>query len=127
MTIPGIGPLISTAMVAAIGRGEAFDRGRDFAAWIGLIPSVNTAPAVEQSLGRISKRGSRYLRMLFVQAANVVLMRPHRWPGLQLRGLVGPGINTDASQQTGHCLGQQARTHRLERAEKRDAIRRPKR
>ena len=38
MTVPGIGPIISTAMVAAIGRGEAFDRGRDFAAWIGLVP-----------------------------------------------------------------------------------------
>lgn len=38
MTIPGIGPLISTAMVAAIGKGEAYDRGRDFAAWLGLVP-----------------------------------------------------------------------------------------
>jgi len=79
MTIPGIGPLISTAMVAAIGRGEAFDRGRDFAAWIGLIPRQYSTGG-RTVLGRISKRGSRYLRMLFVQAANVVLMRPHRWP-----------------------------------------------
>lgn len=38
MTIPGIGPMISTAMVAAIGTGEAFARGRDFAAWVGLVP-----------------------------------------------------------------------------------------
>ena len=38
MIIPGVGPMISTPMVAAIGRGEAFDRVRDFAAWIGLIP-----------------------------------------------------------------------------------------
>ena len=38
MTVPGIGPMISTAMVAAIGEGEAFDRGRDFAAWVGLVP-----------------------------------------------------------------------------------------
>jgi transposase len=78
MSIPGIGPLISTAIVAAIGRGEAFDRGRDVAAWIGLIrrqysTGGRTVP------GRISKRGSQYLRMLFVQAANVVLMRPHHW------------------------------------------------
>lgn len=38
MTIYGIGPMISTAMVAAVGRGEAFDRGRDFTAWVGLVP-----------------------------------------------------------------------------------------
>ena len=38
MSVPGVGPLISTAMVAAIGRGEAFERGRDFAAWLGLVP-----------------------------------------------------------------------------------------
>ncbi|WP_073201159.1 IS110 family transposase [Roseovarius marisflavi] len=80
MTIPGIGPLISTAMVAAVGRGEVFDRGRDFAAWIGLIPRQYSTGG-RTVLGRISKRGSRYLRMLFVQAANVVLMRPHHWPG----------------------------------------------
>ena len=80
MTIPGIGPLISTAMVAAIGQGDAFDRGRDFAAWIGLIPRQYSTGG-RTVLGRISKRGSRYLRMLFVQAANVVLMRPHHWPG----------------------------------------------
>ena len=79
MTIPGIGPLISTAMVAAVGQGEAFDRGRDFAAWIGLIPRQYSTGG-RTVLGRISKRGSRYLRMLFVQAANVVLMRPHHWP-----------------------------------------------
>ena len=44
MTVSGIGPMISTAMVAAIGRGEEFDRGRDFAAWIDLVPG-STAPA----------------------------------------------------------------------------------
>ena len=38
MSVPGVGPLISTAMVAAIGSGEAFERGRDFAAWLGLVP-----------------------------------------------------------------------------------------
>lgn len=79
MTIPGIGPMISTAMVAAIGTGEAFDRGRDFAAWVGLVPRQYSTGG-RTVLGRISKRGSRYLRMLFVQAAKVILMRPHRWP-----------------------------------------------
>jgi transposase len=78
MTIPGIGPMISTAMVAAIGKGEAFDRGRDFAAWVGLVPRQFSTGG-RTILGRITKRGSRYLRMLFVQAAKVIMMRPHRW------------------------------------------------
>ena len=38
MSIPGVGPMISTAVVAAIGTGEAFERGRDFGAWLGLVP-----------------------------------------------------------------------------------------
>ncbi|SNY92390.1 Transposase [Cohaesibacter sp. ES.047] len=79
MTIPGIGPVISTAMVAAVGTGEAFDRARDFAAWVGLVPRQHSTGG-RTILGRISKRGSRYLRMLFVQAARVILMRSNRWP-----------------------------------------------
>ncbi|MFG6538555.1 IS110 family transposase [Sulfitobacter sp. CS16] len=79
MTIPGIGPMISTAMVAAIGTGEAFGRGRDFAAWVGLVPR-QFSTGKRTVLGRITKRGSRYLRMLFVQAAKVILMRTNRWP-----------------------------------------------
>ena len=78
MTVPGIGPIISTAMVAAIGTGEAFDRGRDFGAWLGLVPRQYSTGG-KPILGRISKRGSRYLRTLFVQAAHVILMRPHNW------------------------------------------------
>ncbi|BAQ69379.1 transposase IS116/IS110/IS902 family protein [Rhodovulum sulfidophilum] len=78
MSIPGIGPAISTALVAAVGRGDAFDRGRDFAAWVGLVPRQFSTGG-RKILGRITKRGSRYLRMLFVQAAKVIMMRPHRW------------------------------------------------
>ena len=47
MTVPGIGPMISTAMVAAIGEGAAFDRGRDFAAWVGLLPRQYSTDGVE--------------------------------------------------------------------------------
>ena len=78
MSVPGIGPVISTAMVAAIGTGEAFDRGRDFGAWLGLVPRQYSTGG-KPILGRISKRGSRYLRTLFVQAAHIILMRPHNW------------------------------------------------
>lgn len=78
MTAPGIGPIISTATVAAIGTGEAFGRGRDFSAWLGLVPRQYSTGG-QPILGRISKRRSRYLRALFIQAAQVILMRPHNW------------------------------------------------
>jgi transposase len=78
MSVPGIGPMISTGIVAAIGTGEAFDRGRDFGAWLGLVPRQYSTGG-RSVLGRISKRGSKYLRTLFIQAANVILMRPHNW------------------------------------------------
>jgi len=79
MTIPGVGPIISTATVAAVGTGEAFDRGRDFAAWLGLVPKQNSTGG-RTTLGRITRCGNRYLRMLFVQAAKVIMMRPENWP-----------------------------------------------
>ena len=78
MSIPGIGPIISTSMVPAVGTGEAFDKGRDFAAWLGLIPRQYSTGG-KTILGRITKQGSTYLRMLFVQAANVIMMRPKNW------------------------------------------------
>ncbi len=83
MTIPGIGPLNSTAIVAAIGKGEVFDRGRDFAAWVGLVRR-QVSNGGRTFLGRISKRGNSYLRMLLVQAANVICMRSRRWDALGL-------------------------------------------
>ena len=58
MSVPGIGPMISTAMVAAIGDGEAFERGRDFGAWLGLIPRQYSTGG-RTILGRISKRGNQ--------------------------------------------------------------------
>ena len=78
MSVPGIGPIISSAMVAAIGGGDAFTKGRDFAAWLGLVPK-QMSTGDRTILGRISKRGNRYLRVLFVQAAWVVLIKPKIW------------------------------------------------
>jgi len=80
MTMPGIGPIIASAIVAAIGTGDAFSKGRDFGAWLGLVPKqISTGDRT--ILGSISKRGNRYLRTLFVQAAWVVLVRvgPKHW------------------------------------------------
>src|SRR6478672_3607683 len=78
MSVPGVGPIISSAMVAAIGSGDAFSKGRDFAAWLGLVPR-QMSTGDRTILGRISKRGNRYLRVLFVQAAWVVLIKPKSW------------------------------------------------
>ncbi len=78
MSVPGIGPIISSAMVAAIGAGDAFSKGRDFAAWLGLVPR-QMSTGDRTILGSISKRGNRYLRALFVQAAWVVLIRQKNW------------------------------------------------
>ena len=78
MTIPGIGPIIASAMVAAVGSGAAFAKGRDFAAWLGLVPK-QMSTGDRTILGRISKRGNRYLRTLFMQGARVILLRPANW------------------------------------------------
>ena len=86
MSVPGIVPIISSAMVAAIGTGDGFSKGRDFAAWLGLVPKqISTGDRT--ILGSISKRGNRYLRVLFVQAAWVTLVKvsPNRWEGHGLK------------------------------------------
>ena len=70
--IPGIGPLTATALVAAIGNGAAFRKGREFAAWVGLVPREHSTGGKQKLLG-ISKRGNSYLRRLFVQGARAVL------------------------------------------------------
>lgn len=78
MTIPGIGPIISTSIVSAIGSGDAFERGRDFGAWLGLVPRQYSTGG-KPILGKISKTGNVHIRTLLVQAAHILLMRPHNW------------------------------------------------
>jgi transposase len=72
--IPGFGPLVSTATVAAIGNGAAFRRGRDFAAWLGVVPRQCSSGGKQKLLG-ISKRGNVYLRRLLIHGARAVLLR----------------------------------------------------
>jgi transposase len=89
MTVPGIGPIISSAMVAAIGSGDVFSKGRDFGAWLGLVPKqISTGDRT--ILGSISKRGNRYLRSLFVQAAWVALVKikPEGWERYGLKSWI---------------------------------------
>ena len=89
MSVPGIGPIISSAMVAAIGTGDAFSKGRVFGAWLGLVPK-QLSTGDRTILGRISKRGNRYLRSLFVQAAWVVLVKigPKHWDRYGLKSWI---------------------------------------
>ena len=81
--IPGIGPVTATAVVAAIGNGAAFRKGREFAAWMGVVPREHSTGGKQKLLG-ISKRGNSYLRRLFVQGARAVLQqRTKQAPGLK--------------------------------------------
>jgi transposase len=80
--IPGVGPVTATALVAAIGNGSGFRKGRDLAAWVGVVPREYSTGGKPRLLG-ISKRGNNYLRRLFVQGARTVLQhRANQSPGL---------------------------------------------
>jgi transposase len=72
--IPGVGPLIASALVASVPDPHAFKSGRDLAAWIGLVPKQNSTGGKER-LGHISKAGNRYVRMLLVVGAMSVIKR----------------------------------------------------
>jgi transposase len=71
-TIPGIGPVTATAVLAAIGDGKQFKSAREFAAWLGTVPRQNSSGGKE-CLGHISKRGNPYLRKLLVVGATALL------------------------------------------------------
>jgi transposase len=80
VSIPGIGPTIATATIAAIGNGAAFKRGRGFAAWLGVVPGEHSTGG-KQKLTGTSRRGNTYLRKLFVQGAHSVLLRQNKQSG----------------------------------------------
>lgn len=67
-SIPGIGALNATALVAAVGDARTFARGRDLAAWLGLVPRQARTGGKPRLLG-ITKRGSKYLRKILIQGA----------------------------------------------------------
>jgi transposase len=76
MTIPGIGPLGATALLAA-GNGQQFKKARDMAAWLGLVPQQYSTGGKPQMFG-ISKRGNRYLRRLLIHGARSCVMHLDR-------------------------------------------------
>jgi transposase len=76
-TIPGVGVITATALVATIGDASQFRSGRQLAAWLGLVPRQHSSGGKER-LGRISKRGDGYLRKLLVHGARTVLLWSRR-------------------------------------------------
>ena len=84
VAIPGIGPVTATALIAAIGNGAAFRKGREFAAWMGVVPREHSTGGKQKLLG-ISKHGNSYLRRLFIQGARAVLQqRTKQTPALSV-------------------------------------------
>jgi transposase len=75
--IPGIGPVVATAIVAAIGNGAAFRKGRDFAAWLGIVPRQYSTGGKAKLFG-ISKRGNVYLRKVLIHGARAAVLRIKR-------------------------------------------------
>jgi transposase len=75
--IPGIGPVVATAIVAAIGNGAAFGKGREFAAWLGIVPRQYSTGGKAKPLG-ISKRGNVYLRKILIHGARAAVLRIKR-------------------------------------------------
>lgn len=83
--IPGVGLLTATAAIATMGEASAFRSGREFCAWLGLVPS-QTGSGGKMRLGSITKRGDTYLRTLLIHGARSVLARTNE-PGPWLEGL----------------------------------------
>jgi transposase len=73
-TIPGIGPLIASAIAATVPDPDVFRNGREFAAWLGLVPRQRSTGG-KQRLGRISRLGDEYIRRLLIVGAQTVLLR----------------------------------------------------
>src|SRR5215472_12431905 len=77
MTIPGVGPIASTAITALVPAAEGFPAGRDFAAWLGLTP-LQKSTGGKQKLGAVSKRGERTIRRLLIIGASAVVQQANR-------------------------------------------------
>jgi Transposase and inactivated derivatives len=72
LQVPGVGPVTATALVATVGNARAFENGRQFAAWLGLVPRQHSSGG-RRRLGRITKRGDVYLRTLLIHGARAVM------------------------------------------------------
>jgi transposase len=112
MSMDGIGPLIATALVAAIGSGQAFNNGRQVAAWLGLVPRQHSSGGRPTLLG-ISKRGDRYLRTLLIHGARAVIYRVKDATSPRAQWLKQL-IERDAEHQEVEARSDEGAQHRLE-------------
>jgi len=106
--IPGVGPALATVLVASVADPRAFRSGRDFSAWIGLVPKQNSSGGKEK-LGNITKRGDRYLRSLFTAGAGGDPLCEAPWH--QAPAMAHRTVGAAANQGGGHCARQQDRPH----------------
>lgn len=109
MVMAGVGPITTTAVVAALGKGHEFKTGRQFAAWLGLTPRQYSSGG-KTKLGGISKHGDQYLRTLLIQGARTVLRltarrqdRISRWAEA-VKGRRGPNIAAIALAAKHACI-----------------------
>jgi len=85
--VEGIGPVVATALVAAVGNAQEFANGRHLAAWLGLVPRQHSTGGKERLLG-ISKRGDRYVRTLLIHGARATGHRARRKTDARSRWIV---------------------------------------
>lgn len=111
-TIPGIGMLSATALAAVIGEGQTFARGRDLAAWLGLVPQQITTGGKPRLVG-ITKRGNCYLRKLLIHGARAVLPTLSKSERDSARKMVACTSGTGPHERRCRDIGQQARADRL--------------
>ena len=121
-TIPGVGAIVASALVAAVGQAETFERGRDLAAWLGLVPRQFTTGGKPKLLG-ISKRGNKYLRKQLIHGARAGL--PYVAERDTPLGRWAKELIESRSSQRGRCrVRQQAGENRLGGAAARRTVRR---
>src|SRR6478735_3717687 len=95
---PGVGPVLATAVVATVADPKSFRSGRNFSAWIGIVPKQHSSGG-KNRLGNISKQGDRYLRGLFVAGALAVIRYANLWTGraLQVESSDGHAVRINLS------------------------------
>jgi transposase len=106
--VPGIGALNATALVAAVGDAGTFARGRDLAAWLGLVPRQATTGGKPRLLG-ITKRGSKYLRKMLIRPCSLAEPRQHASRSVATRSACASPFQhrrrRTRCQDGAHCLG----------------------
>ena len=114
ITVPGVGPIISSAMVAAIGNGAAFCKGRDFAAWLGLVPK-QMSTGDRTILGRITKRGKSLSAHALHPRRPCRSAPSYELGEAQFWTVAHDGCAAHASQCSDSCARQQVGADRLDR------------